>query len=511
MPTFARRSLEWSRFKGAAIDLSTCTPDNDPKRSLEYLMPADKAASFSIFDWGVSPGLLLILALVPLVLLMLLRKTYPAPRMALLMAIPFLLTLPLPWLPIAWWYMVLFADILFVIAAIVDLLTVPAIDQIHVARQMARVASLDCPHLVEITIDNRSTLPLKIKIAEDQADRLEVIPAIHDLMLMPGKRTIIQHTITAHRRGAFVLENLYGQLFSRGRLWQRQHVFPCRSELHVYPDIKQLAEYALLARTNRLSQIGVRRTRRPGQESDFERLRDYQQDDNYRHIDWRSTARRQKMTVRQFQTDQSQRVIFMLDCGRMMTNEYEQRSLLDYALNSVLMLSYVALDQGDSVGMLCFSDHIHRYVPPAGGKRQMNRILHAGFDQFPRLVQSRFDQAFLYLSSHCRRRSLVVLITNVIDQVNSQQIHNYMGNLVGAHLPLIVLLRDRSVFQSADNPYPDPAVLYRSAAASQLLIWRHQVIHRMKAAGSLTLDVFPDEMTSPLINQYLEVKARHLL
>lgn len=175
------------------------------------------------------------------------------------------------------------------------------------------------------------------------------------------------------------------------------------SDLHVYPDIKQISEYALLARTNRLSQIGVRRTRRPGQESDFERLRDYQQDDNYRHIDWRSTWR-QKLTVCQFQTDQSQRVIFMLDCGRMMTNEYERLSLLDYALNSMLMLSYVALDQGDSVGMLCFSDHIHRFVPPAGGKRQMNRILHAGFDQFPRLVQSRFDQAFLYLSTHCRRR-----------------------------------------------------------------------------------------------------------
>ncbi len=194
-----------------------------------------------------------------------------------------------------------------------------------------------------------------------------------------------------------------------------------------------------------------------------------------------------------------------------MTNEYEKLSLLDYALNSVLMLSYVALDQGDSVGMICFSDHIHRYVPPAGGKRQMNRILHAGFDQFPRMVQSRFDQAFLYLSTHCRRRSLVVLISNVIDQVNASQIQNYMGNLLGAHLPLVVLMRDHSVFQAADNPAPDLPVLYRSAAAGHLLTWRNQVIQRMKAAGTLTLDVFPEEMTSPLVNQYLEIKARHLL
>ncbi len=141
----------------------------------------------------------------------------------------------------------------------------------------------------------------------------------------------------------------------------------------------------------------------------------------------------------------------------------------------------------------------------------MNRILHAGFDQFPTLVQSRFDQAFLYLSKHCRKRSLVVLVTNVIDQVNADQVQNYMKHLIGCHLPLLVLLRDHRVFEAADHPAPDPAVLYRSAAASQLLIWRHHVIEQLKATGTLALDVFPEQMTTPLVNQYLEIKARHLL
>jgi uncharacterized protein (DUF58 family) len=470
-----------------------------------------ESAEQTIYQMGVSPWLLMALAVVPLVLLMWLRKTFPTGRLALLAAVPFLMSLLIPWLPAWWWYLVVGADIAIVIVATVDAGTLPDVTQLHLERHMPRVASLDKPHPVEVSIDNRSARMLRMTLAEDASDGLTIAPPLHYIAMLPGKRLVVQHTITSHRRGAFELENLYSQVSSLGGLWRRQHVFPCHSVLHVYPDIKQISEYALLARTNRLSQIGVRRTRRAGQENEFERLRDYQPDDNYKHIDWRSTARRQKTTVRQFQTDQSQRVIFLLDCGRMMTNEYEHLSLLDYALNSVLMLSYVALEQGDSVGMICFSDHIHRYVPPAGGKRQMNRILHAGFDQFPRLVQSRFDQAFLYLSTHCRRRSLVVLITNVIDQVNAQQIDNYMGNLIGAHLPLVVLLRDHSVFQAADNPSPDPAVLYRSAAAGQLLTWRNQVIHRMKAAGSLTLDVFPEEMTSPLVNQYLEVKARHLL
>ena len=474
-------------------------------------MPIESAKKITVHELGISPWLLMLAALVPLLVLMWWRKTFPTGRFAQVAVFPFLMSLAIPWLPELWWYCIAAVDIVIVAAALFDLFTLPDHKHVQVSRHMPRVASLDKPHPVEIAIDNRSRRVLRMRLSDDASDHLTIDPPMHTIRVEPGKRLSVQHTLTSHRRGGFALENVYCQIGSLLGLWRRQHTFSCKGDLHVYPDIQQISEYALLARTNRLSQIGVRRTRRAGQENEFERLRDYQQDDNYKHIDWRSTARRQKTTVRTFQTDQSQRVIFLLDCGRMMTNEHERLSLLDYALNSVLMLSYVALDQGDSVGMLCFSDHIHRYVPPAGGKQQMNRILHAGFDQFPRMVQSRFDQAFLYLSTHCRRRSLVVLITNVIDQVNAQQIDNYMGNLIGAHLPLVVLLRDHSVFQAADNPSPDPAVLYRSAAASQLLTWRNQVIHRMKAAGSLTLDVFPEEMTSPLVNQYLEVKARHLL
>jgi uncharacterized protein (DUF58 family) len=118
--------------------------------------------------------------------------------------------------------------------------------------------------------------------------------------------------------------------------------YPVPTELHVYPDMKQLAEYALLARKNRLSLLGLRRTRRIGQDNEFERLRDYTLDDNYKFIDWRATARRDKLTVRDFQQNQSQRLIFLVDCGRMMTNQAAGLSLLDHAFNSMLMLSYVA-------------------------------------------------------------------------------------------------------------------------------------------------------------------------
>jgi len=181
------------------------------------------------------------------------------------------------------------------------------------------------------------------------------------------------------------------------------------------------------------------------------------------------------------------------------------------------MLSYVALRQNDKVGLLCFSDGVHDYVPPAGGMTQTNRLLHAAYDRFPRMVESRYDEAFLHLASHCRKRALIVLITNVIDEVNAMQIQQYLTNLVGRHLPLGVLLRDHALFDAVELP-AEVALenvaderLYPAAAAADILTWRHQVLADLEAAGVLALDVFPESMTAPLVNRYLEVKARHLL
>ena len=371
--------------------------------------------------------------------------------------------------------------------------------------------SLGVPVDSSLTVENRSSQTLVGTACDDLPGEFTATPSEHVLRLPRMGRVTFARKLLPQRRGAFQLQCAYLRFFSPLRFWERHLRFDLVNDLNVYPDMKQLSDYALLARTNRLSLIGVRKTRRIGQDSDFERLRDYSRDDNFKHIDWRSTARRNKLTVRQFQSDQSQRVIFLLDCGRMMTNTRDGYSLLDHALNSALMMAYVALHQGDSVGMLCFSDSIHAYIPPRGGKSQMNRLIHAGFDQFPRMVESRYDQAFVYLSNHCKRRSLVVLATNVIDEVNAAAVTDYLSNINGQHLPLGVIMRDRTLFEAADSPDGGDANLYRAAAAADILVWREQVLRDLEHRGVLLVDTFPDELTAPLVNRYLDIKAQHLL
>ena len=403
------------------------------------------------------------------------------------------------------------ADAAIGLVVVVDLLTLPRRTVFSAQRQAVRVASLRKTHGVALTLLNHSPQSLRVHIRDGVPHELNAEPEEFARTLAGRSRLTLQYVLRPSRRGAFTLRQVYLRVWSRRGLWQRQLAYPVKTVIHVYPDMKQLGQYALLARTNRLSLLGVRRTRRIGQDHDFERLRDYTIDDNYKHIDWRSTARRRKLTVKDFQATQSQRIIFLLDCGRMMTNEAAGLSLLDHGLNAVLMLSYVALRQGDSVGMVSFSNEIQGYVPPRGGMNQMNRLLHASFDHFPQLVESRYDQAFRYLASHCRKRSLVVLITNVIDEVNASQIERYLTNLVGRHLPLGVMLRDRRLFDAVDVEHPHDDELWPAAAAADILTWRHQVLTDLQSQGVLSLDVFPEEMTAPLVNRYLKIKARHLL
>ncbi|MDB4810005.1 DUF58 domain-containing protein [bacterium] len=404
-------------------------------------------------------------------------------------------------------------DLLLVLGAAVDFIWCYWLTRegISIRRTLPKTCSQGVSVDSQLQVENRTNGILHGVIQDDLPSFFEASPSRHRLRMEPMDRLTLERELTPLRRGAFSMERVDLRLSSPLRLWNRYLTFELIDSLNVYPNLKQLSDYAILAKSDRLSLIGVQKKRRIGQDSEFERLRDYARDDNYRHIDWRSTARRGKLTVKQFQSEQSQRVIFLLDCGRMMVNQKDGFSLLDHALNATLMMSHVALSQGDSVGMLCFSDEIHSYIPPRSGKSQMNRLIHAGFDQFPRLVESRYDQAFLYLSNHCKRRSMVVLETNVIDEVNAASVVDYLSNLQGPHLPVGVLLRDRVMFDAAENSEEGDFEMYRAAAAADILLWRDQVLKDLTHRGVLVIDAFPDQLTASLVNQYLEIKAKHLL
>jgi len=458
-----------------------------------------------------NPFLFLLLCTLPLFLVAYLKKTYPLPRLYFAWLVPLVLaamSLAYPFLVVP----VLVLDLAFMVLVFIDIWTVAPKRNFEIERSMVRVASIAKPHSVQLHVSYRGKRPAKIKITDDFPIECPQDPQEQVFQFQNRARSTFYYEVTPSRRGEFNLENVYLCVRSWLGFWSSYHRYQCPGQLHVYPDLKQMSDYAMMAKTNRLSLLGFRRSRRVGQENEFERLRDFTRDDQFKFIDWRASARRNKLTVRDFQVTQSQRIVFLLDCGRMMANQSNGLTMLDHALNSTLMLAYVALSRGDSVGLLCFSDKIDCYVPPRGDAGQMNRLLHASYNIFPRMVESRYDEAFQFMKAKNPRRSLVVLVTNLIDEINANQVSQYVSNLHGKHLPLAVFLRDHHLFQPIpENPDEAPADVYTAAAAADLLSWRHQVLTGMLHRGALVLDAFPESLTAPLVNQYLEIKARQML
>ena len=396
--------------------------------------------------------------------------------------------------------------------ALVDLFSLIGAKKFRVTRQVGPVCSLGEPFAVELTLENLSRSGRRLRLRDDVPDTMTAEPADFVARIPRQGRAYLNYKVTPGRRGSYAFERVDALVSSRLGLWQRSVHWPGVTRVKVYPDIRQIGRYTLLARKDKLSAIGVRRSRRLGTDNEFERLRDYTIGDEPRHLDWKATARRRKLTVRAHQANQSQRIIFLIDCGRMMAGDTGGGlSPLDHAFNAMLMLAHVALLRGDQVGLLAYSDRIRAYVPPGGGPKRINRLVHAVHDIFPELVEPRHNRAFVELERRCRKRSLVVLMTNVFDDVNARQVGDHLGNVVGRHLPLGVFLRDQDLFDMADDAPEFGPDLYSGAVAASMLTWRETVLAGLRRKGTLTLDVFPHDLTAPLINQYLQIKARHLL
>jgi uncharacterized protein (DUF58 family) len=351
-----------------------------------------------------------------------------------------------------------------------------------------------------------------MRLRDDVPADFSADPSVFQVSVPGRRQAVLSYRFVPKRRGTYAFEQVDTLVVSRLGFWRGQYCFPLRTEIRVYPDIHQVAKFTMLARRDKLSSMGVRRSRRLGSDNEFERLRDYIEGDDPRHIDWRASARRRKLTSRAFQQNQSQRIIFLIDCGRLMAGDTgDGLSPLDHALNAMLLLAHVALLRGDQVGLLAFSNRVRAFVPPGAGPRRINRLVHSVHNVFPEMVEPRYDRAFLELEQRCRKRSLVVFMTNLFDELSAQLAGEYLRNLTGRHLPLAVFLRDHDLFALADTAPDEGLGLYQGAAAAALLNWRERVLSGLRLRGVLTLDAFPEELTSVLVNRYLEIKALHML
>ena len=385
---------------------------------------------------------------------------------------------------------------------------------VTIERRAARVMSLNKPNPVTLELRSYAGRKLRVWITNDLFDGAHATELPLSAEIPKRGRASAKYRIIPTRRGAYTIGNHSVRYSSPLGLWIRELVIPAASEVKVYPDIQQVRAYELSAKKD-FAVSGVRATRKRGGESEFERLREYRRGDEFRSIDWKATARNNKLISREYQMERNQSVLFLLDAGRLMTAEAHGLSLFDHSINAMLMLSHVAAKGGDHVGLVAFSDSIKSHAPCMGGPQTTARIVQAAYHLHPELIETNFNAAVEHIGTRVKKRTLVVVFTQVVDEVASKELIRLVRGLLPKHLPLFIPLRDIELDQLVQmGPPPgdtDAARPYIRAAAAELVSFHDRLLRDLRRQGALVLDTSPSDLTPALINRYLEIKARQLL
>ena len=322
----------------------------------------------------------------------------------------------------------------------------------------------------------------------------------------------VPFSIVGRVRGTHALGPVALRVAGPLRLLERTHRLALDDAITVTPSIAGVRRYRLLSLQHRLRDAGVRTIRRRGDGTSFANLREYVPGDDPRHIDWKATARRRKPITREFTVEQGQTVMIVIDAGRLMTQLSGPFSRFEYALSSAIVLADVAAHSGDQVGLLLFDTEIRAFIPPARGRAALEGIRSALVPAAARMAEPDYAAAFRTLAARHRKRSLIVLFTDVIDTRASQSLIAHATRSAARHLPLVVALRNDALLERAvPAGRSTSSELYESAAAEELLLSREEALGKMRQAGVAVVDVSPHAMTAAVVNRYLEVKSRSAL
>ena len=287
-------------------------------------------------------------------------------------------------------------------------------------------------------------------------------------VVAPAQQTDLEYVTRPRHRGSFRFGDVALRVRGPLDLVEKQGRVATAAPANVYPDLQEIRRYEVSLRRGLAYDAGQRRARIPGAGSLFERLREYQPDDDPRSISWTATARRGRPMSVEYETERQQRVLILLDAGRMMSSTLGGLTKLDHAVNTALMLSYVAIAKGDEVGLLGFADAVRAYEPPRRGRRQFLRVT----EELRRLevttTEPNYRAAFEFLRGRSGRRSLVVLFTDLVDEEASRALVAAVTRLAGNNLVLCCLLADPQLAEVASRVPTTTTQLFERVVAEDV-------------------------------------------
>lgn len=377
-------------------------------------------------------------------------------------------------------------------------------------RSMDPVLSVRVPNSVEVVLESCSPFPVKLEVLDEPPESFLSERASWTTLIEPGGKKAHSYSVTPMARGSHKFQGLFVRHPGPLGLSEVTRRLEVETTAVVYPNVRAVRDFELLKQRGRLNMAGLRRSRIRGIGTEFESLRDYQ-DDDFRFIDWNSTARRGRLVARNFEVERNQAVIVCIDAGRHMLGEVRGVTKLDHCLDAALMLLYTAERSGDQVGLFAFHDEVLRFVAPHRGRFQVAKVVEAMHDIVAEPVQPNYVSALSHLSSRWKRRSLIVFFTDAENGDQARELAQALGGLVRRHLVVVVRVADPRMKEIQAMPFDDDRSMFLKASAVWYREDRREADRALRSAGIQTLEAEPAELAQALVSDYLKIKERSAL
>ncbi len=403
-----------------------------------------------------------------------------------------------------------FAIVIFgLVLVLVDLLLGFRQHSVVVERRVAGSMAVNRWSQVELRIQHHFRLPQKIKLFDGIPDEVNFDALPLTINLLPGKFSRHRYRIKPKHRGPLIFSKCFVRSSSPIGFWTVSYNLDLQSKVKVYPDFSVISAYTILATDNHASQIGIKRKPRRGEGLEFLQLREYRRGDSLRQIDWNATSRRQKLISREYQDERDQHIVLLIDSGRRMRAIDDTLSHFDHSLNALLLVSHIALKQGDSVSALSFGKE-QRWVPPQKGAGNVKTILNAMYDLQAENCAPDYVSAAERLAGLQRKRSLIILVTNTRDE-EIDELMLAVKVLRKNHVVLLANVREKildSLLQIDIRSFDDALVF---SGANHYMHSRNEAQQILRNNGVFLVDCLPDELAVKVANSYLEIKSAGVL
>jgi len=403
---------------------------------------------------------------------------------------------------------VVVANLLLLGLAVVDALLAGSPDRVEIERQLPRAIALDVRGEVLWRVHNPGGVRRTVAFGDELAPSLRADVRRAQVTLPAGGRATIETHIVPARRGDFSIDNLAVRVQGPLGLGARQKTRSMPSTLRVLPPFRSRDEADLRIGQARIVEVGLRSSRGLGSGTEFDQLREYGPDDEFRKIDWAATARTGRPIVRTYRAEQNQRVVCMLDNGRVMAGRVADVPRVEHAMDAVLTLATVSTGLGDKCGLVTFDRDVRSIVAPAAGRGQVGRITRALYALEPVLAESDYRKAFAATVGRFRRRAMLVVLTDLVVQAVDESLLPALPLVSRTHLVLVGAVRDPEVEAWAQSTGDDAESAHRRAAAIASLADRDHAIARLRGLGATVIDAPPGELATQLADAYLRFKAR---